>query len=231
MNRSARFGIALVTYTAAEQITSDVLEDAYSMRPARGIRAPRLDISEMHTRTMDNIHYMAIRFRPTQSRSSFQSIIDHVRPDLQVQLTQIPDSHRSLYMGLPEINCPHGVIIRNIIRDDGLPMRHSFFAHGRVPIHRSIIREGQIPHSQLDVNVNIRYIDEGVPMEQEPVPVEAMARMFAEPAVAEPEPEPAVIRLEAAVRALRGDLPATSASLQTRIRRLETAVRALGGDV
>ena len=201
---AARFSHALVTYTANEQITADILQLAYTTRSARGRRAANFNILEMHTRTVDGIHYLALRFTPTQSRGSFRMILDNIQADLNVDLVEIPGSDFAIYTGTEHINSVAGVTIRNIIRDNGPPHRHSFFSNGVIAVNHpsSILRLGQLGRARgarqqqnapepeavaQDEHVNIRYEDAGQ-MEIEPIEDEAGPMAVEAPVVDAPPP-------------------------------------------
>ena len=213
---TSRFSHALITYTASEQITSDVVETAYWNRTSRGRRGRNFNIFEMHTRTVDGTHYLAMRFAPTQSRASFRAIFDRIETsaNLNVALVRIAGSDREIHMGAAELNSASGGAIRTIIRDHGPPMRHSFFSHGIVSINHpfSILRLGdignnrrgrrraaavvEVPDGEAEVSeeeLSVRYQDEGSQhMEVDPLGHEVMAPLLFAAAVEAPAPAPVI---------------------------------------
>jgi len=140
---------AIFTYTADEEITQDVLNNAYGTRPRIGPIARAFVLIEMHTRLIDGIHLLAMRFRPRQSVSNMRRLLEHIQltGTIHMQPRVFPGLDRWLYMGTAQLYSPQGMILRNILREDGPPHRHSYYHEPGMHIgHRmSVLHTGAIP--------------------------------------------------------------------------------------
>jgi len=140
---------ALFTYIADEEITPEILNDAYAQRPRHGPIARTFRVVEMHTRHIDGIYFLAMRFRPRQSAQAMRRLLEHIQVIGNINMVPhvFPGLDRWLYMGTAELYSPQGRIIRNVIRANGPPHRHSFFTEANMnDLQRvSVMYDGPMP--------------------------------------------------------------------------------------
>ena len=141
---------AIFTYTADEEITQDVLNNAYGTRPRIGPIARAFVLTEMHTRLVDGIHFLAMRFRPRQSVWNMRRLLEHIQltGTIHMQPCVFPGLDRWLYMGTAQLYSPQGMILRNILREgDDNTHRHSYYHEPGMHVgHRmSVLHTGAIP--------------------------------------------------------------------------------------
>jgi hypothetical protein len=152
MERHQQLTCAVLSYTADEEITREMLNQAYGRRPRIGPVAREFKIDEMHTRCVDNVHFLAMRFRPRQSVDNMRKLLIHLRQSSGINMEPyvFPGLDKFMYMGVAALWSPQGTILRNIISEGGPPHRHSFFARPNMNIrHRnSVLYDGPLPRNR-----------------------------------------------------------------------------------